>query len=264
MSAGNATVRTTSSPIAAMRKWTRRIWILAGLLFIAFIMWSAQARGVDPAVFRSTDSVRVVDTGAVIQFIPANPAPGAGLIFLPGGGIDPDAYAPLLRSIAESGHPAVLVKLPWRLAPTAGMRNTLWKRIDAVRSSAAPGTSWVLGGHSRGAAFSVAYTSDHPNQMGGLALIGTTHPRDVDLYGSKLPVLKIYGTQDCVANMERVMANKRLLPPTTQWVRIEGGNHRQFGYYGYQLGDCGAAISRESQQAQTSAALTRFLGGIGH
>ena len=95
--------------------------------------------------------------------------------------------------------------------------------------------------------------------MAGLALIGTTHPRDVDLYHSKIPVLKIYGTQDCVATVARVMANARLLPPSTTWVRIEGGNHRQFGYYGYQLGDCGATISRESQQRQTAAALISFL-----
>ena len=30
--------------------------------------------------------------------------------------------------------------------------------------------------------------------------------------------------------------------------RIEGGNHRQFAYYGYQLGDSSADISRQKQQ----------------
>lgn len=246
-----------------MRKWTRRAWVLCGLAFVAFLVFNTQARGVDRRVFQSTGTVRVLDTGELLQFLPTHEAPGAGLIFLPGGGIDPDAYAPLMRAVAEAGHAAVLVKVPWRSAPTAATRNTLWRRISNARAAGPAGTRWVLGGHSRGAAFAVAYTSEYPRQMDGLALIGTTHPRDMDLYKSTLPMLKIYGTQDCVATMERVMTNARLLPPSTQWVRIEGGNHRQFGYYGYQLGDCTADISRQSQQAQTANALVKFLGSVG-
>lgn len=241
-----------------MRKWIRRIWLICAVLFLSFLVKNTEARGVDPAVFRSTAAVRVLDIGDLIQFLPAHEAPGSGLIFLPGGGIDPDAYAPLLRQVAEAGHSAVLVKVPWRLAPTAGMRSTLWRRIDGVRTGSGAAKTWALAGHSRGAVFAVTYASEHPD-IAGLALIGTTHPRDVDLSNSKFPILKVYATEDCVANMARVMANGRMLPPGTQWVRIEGGNHRQFGYYGFQLGDCGAKISRQSQQAQTAAALVRFL-----
>jgi pimeloyl-ACP methyl ester carboxylesterase len=246
-----------------MRKWTRQIWVACGVLFIAFLVLNTQARGVGPEVFRSTAAVQVLDTGELIQFLPTHEAPGAGLIFLPGGGIDPDAYAPLLRSVAESGHSAVIVKVPWRVAPTGATRSTLWRRIAGVLASGGPQQAWVLGGHSRGAVFALTYATEHPRRLAGLALIGTTHPRDIDLYNSKLPILKIVGTKDCVASLERVMANARLLPPGTQWARIEGGNHRQFGYYGYQLGDCGATITRESQQKQTATALVKFLGTAG-
>jgi len=249
--------------MSRLRKWGRLIWVACGVLFIVFIVSNTRARGVDRAVFRSTSSVRVLDTGNVIQFLPTRESPGAGIIFLPGGGIDPVAYAPLMRSVAESGHSAVIVKVPWRIAPTSGARTDLWLRIAGVLATGGLGKSWVLAGHSRGAVFALNYVTQHPRQLAGLALIGTTHPRDIDIYGSKLPVMKIVGTRDCVATMERVMANARLLPPSTQWVRIQGGNHRQFGYYGYQLGDCGAKISRTSQQRQTAFALIRFLGEIG-
>jgi len=242
-----------------MRKWIRRIWISCGLAFVAFLTWNTQAHGVDPAVFRSTATVRVLDTGALIQFLPTQAAPGAGLIFLPGGTIDPDAYAPLLRAVAESGHAVVLVRMPWRSAPTAGTRQTLWERIDGVLGSRKPGQSWVLGGHSRGAALAATYVSEHNGRVDGLVLIGTTHPRDVDLSKTSLPIAKIYGTRDCVADSAKTMANANRLPPGTRWIRIAGGNHRQFGYYGYQLGDCGATISRAAQQALTAAALTDFL-----
>jgi hypothetical protein len=47
-------------------------------------------------------------------------------------------------------------------------------------------------------------------------------------------------------------------------VLIEGGNHSQFGYYGVQLGDNSAGISREQQQELTVegvlAALRNFEG----
>lgn len=247
-----------------MRKWIRRIWISCGLAFLAFMAWNITAHGVDPGVLRSSATVRVAETRALTQFLPVQAAPGAGLIFLPGGMIDPDAYAPLLRAVAESGHPAVLVKLPWRTAPIDRTRKTLWHRIDVVLNSSKPGQSWVLGGHSRGAALAATYVSEHNSDLAGLALIGTTHPRDIDLSKSALPVAKIYGTQDCVADSAKMMANANRLPPATQWIRLAGGNHRQFGYYGYQLGDCKATISREAQHARTAAALTEFLAASTH
>src|SRR5688572_62527 len=115
-----------------MWKWIRRIWISAGVAFVAFLVWNTQARGVDPAVLRSTSAVRVIDSGALMQFVPAQHTRGAGLVFLPGGMIDPEAYAPLLRAVADSGHTAVLVRMPWRTAPTEAARKTLWNRIDGV------------------------------------------------------------------------------------------------------------------------------------
>jgi hypothetical protein len=44
-------------------------------------------------------------------------------------------------------------------------------------------------------------------------------------------------------------------------VRIEGGNHSQFGWYGFQPGDRWASISREEQQAVVVRELRRAVGG---
>ena len=54
-------------------------------------------------------------------------------------------------------------------------------------------------------------------------------------------------------------ANAGKLPPHTKWVTIDGGNHSQFGYYGFQLGDRSATISREAQQEATRQALSDTL-----
>ena len=49
------------------------------------------------------------------------------------------------------------------------------------------------------------------------------------------------------------------LPISTAWVRIVGGNHSQFAYYGFQLLDHRATLSREQQQAQIETALLGAL-----
>jgi pimeloyl-ACP methyl ester carboxylesterase len=245
-------------PSHQLRKWIRRIWLTAGLTFTAWLVWNAQAHGVNPALLQSSEAVSVRDSGAVLQFSPRSTASSAGLIFLPGGSIDPRAYAPLLRAVAEAGYPAALVRLPWRAAPTASSQRVVWERIIGIVSRD-PHRRWVLAGHSRGAALSARFAGEHPEAIAGLVLIATTHPKQVSLAGLPIPVTKIYATRDCVADSAAVFANARLLPADTRWVRIDGGNHRQFGWYGAQLGDCSATISREAQQALTLEALLENL-----
>ena len=93
----------------------------------------------------------------------------------------------------------------------------------------------------------------------GLVLIGTSHPRDFSLANTRLAVTRIYGTRDTVADVEKLEANRRNLPAVITDVRIDGGNHSQFGSYGFQPGDWPATISREEQHAQTLAAVLRML-----
>lgn len=241
-----------------MRKWIRRIWLAAGLSFTAWLVWNAQAHGVNPAMLQSSETVTVHDSGAVLQYSPRPDTASVGLIFLPGGAVDPRAYVPLLRAVAEAGYPAALVRLPWRAAPTEASRRAVWDRILAVAAKD-PGRRWILAGHSRGAALSARFAREHPEALAGLVLIATTHPKDFTLAALPIPVTKIYATNDCVADSAAVLANAGLLPADTRWVRVEGGNHRQFGWYGAQLGDCASTISREAQQARTLEVLLETL-----
>jgi poly(3-hydroxybutyrate) depolymerase len=116
-----------------------------------------------------------------------------------------------------------------------------------------------LAGHSRGAALAAELAGPHAAAFRGLVLIGTTHPKAQSLATLPLAVTKIYGTRDCVADTTAIQANAPLLPRTTRWVRLEGANHSQFGWYGRQLGDCDATMTRREQQAQTRAAIIGVL-----
>ena len=108
---------------------------------------------------------------------------------------------------------------------------------------------WVIGGHSKGGKLAARFSHQHSELIRGLILIGTSHPnQSFDLSHTRLDVTKIYGTHDGLASLEEVKANQKFLPAGTHWIRIEGGNHTQFGYYRFQLGDRTATINRQQQQ----------------
>lgn len=238
--------------------WVRRIWFSAAAVFMIWLVYNAQAHGVSPDLLRSTPSMTVTVDDMMTLFVPTSPATTPALVFLPGGGVDPNAYVPLVRRIADTGIPVALVRLPWRMAFTERAQTETWARVLEARDrlGARP---FVLAGHSRGAALSGTFAFRNTAALAGLIMIGTTHPRDQDLSSLTIPVLKVLGTRDCVADLEASRANARNLPASTTWAVIDGANHAQFGYYGSQLGDCSAEITRDAQQQQTLDAVISWL-----
>jgi pimeloyl-ACP methyl ester carboxylesterase len=220
-----------------------------------------QAGELPAGTLQSTSRVEVVETADGWAFEPKQPAAGAGLLFLPGGMVEPEAYAPLLKRVAEAGYPARLIRLPMRCACTNAQKSALNEHLLAVLS-AKTSKKWLLGGHSRGAMLAAAFAQEHPQALAGLALIGTTHPRDFDLSALSIPVLKVLGSNDGIASPRAVLANRHLLPPQTVWREIDGANHVQFGYYRHQLGDHAAQIPRAQQQAETLQALLELLNRV--
>ena len=105
-----------------------------------------------------------------------------------------------------------------------------------------------MAGYSRGGEIAARFVHAGDEAFAGLVLIGTSHPRDLTLAGTDVPVTRIFGTRDTVADAEKLEATRHNLPASTTLVRIEGGNHSQFGHYGFQPGDWPATITREAQQ----------------
>lgn len=223
---------------------------------------SVRTQGVDDALLETSPATIVTDSDQTLTFQP-RVVRGPGLIFISGSGIAAAAYAPLLRPIADAGHPVVIVKLPYRFAPMESHKTATVRRVRALLENRdAP--EWVLSGHSLGAALACRAVKPLPDRVRALVLIATTHPKRDDLSSLQIPVTKVYATKDGVAPFERIQAGKALLPPTTRWVEITGGNHSQFGSYGRQLFDGTATIGRETQQTQTRAVLMQALLEVSH
>lgn len=241
----------------------RIVWISAGLLFLAWQFNSYRAQGVDFAALRTNPEIQISEEGPAIEVMPINSSQPVGLIFYPGGMVEPRAYLPMAYHLAEAGYPVRIVKLPWRSAPLADQEAAVAAYVrETIRTSIVP--HWVVAGHSRGGALAARLVHADPRQIDALILIGTTHPKEpqYSLADSPVPVTKIYATRDGIAPLATILANRGLLPPTAVLVPIEGGNHSQFGYYGSQLLDQRATISRAEQQRQLVAAISKVLGGV--
>jgi dienelactone hydrolase len=194
-----------------------------------------------------------VETDPWLVFRPVTQDPTTGLILYPGGRVDPRAYAPTARALAEEGYLVVIVPMPLNLAFFAPGR-----AADVM--TAFPGVEdWAIGGHSLGGAMAANFAYGNPETAQGLVLWASYPAGSDDLSGRDLAVSSIYGTRDGLATGDEIGASRSLLPPDTQWTAIEGGNHAQFGWYGPQSGDNEATISREEQQAQIVAATLQLL-----
>lgn len=235
-----------------MRKFLLRSWVVLGVLFLCWIWRSYEARGFSETILRDSSTVRVRHLEHRIEFAPVH-AFDKILIFFPGALVDPEAYAPLGHALAERGYQVVVVKMPWRMAQY-GFDDPRTVQLFADTTKA-----YFLAGHSQGGAMAARFVREKLAPVQGLILIGTTHPKDFDLSQVRIPVMKMYGLNDGIANVEDVLANRTKLPPHTVMVPIPGGNHSQFGYYGLQLGDRSATISRVKQLEVVVGGISSFM-----
>lgn len=240
-------------------KWFKRLWwVLPAMLILAgitFVLWARGAAEPMPEALTALESDEQVqvETEPWLVLRPVGQDPTTGLILYPGGRVDPQAYAPTARALAEEGYLVVIVPMPLNLAFFAPGRAA--EVMDAF-----PGIDrWAIGGHSLGGAMSANYANRNPEAVSGLVLWAAYPASSDDLSSRQLAASSIYGTQDGLATLDKINASRPLLPPNTQWTAIEGGNHAQFGWYGPQSGDNEATISREEQQAQIVTATLQLL-----
>lgn len=235
-----------------LKKILKTIWITAGVFFTLWMFYSYESHGVDESLFQSNNIVKVENTDNYFLFTPKKEFKNV-VIFYPGAMVETEAYVPLCRKIADNGIQVYLIKMPWRLA-SKGYNKP--KELNLFNDST---KNYILTGHSQGGKMAAQFVYENPKLIDKLILIGTTHPRDISLAQSEIPILKIYGSNDGVADEKAVFENKSKLPKSAKFIRIEGANHAQFGYYGFQLGDDKADISREKQQKQTLAEILKFI-----
>jgi hypothetical protein len=231
------------------------ICLLSG---VAFFVWANTVRGPSPEalVALQSDAEVQVTTDQWLVFEPEDGAYNTGFIFYPGGRVEPRSYAPFAHDIAAQGYLVVIVPVRLNLA----LFDTQVAR--GVMDAYPQVTHWAVGGHSLGGVAATEFADDNID-IEGLVLWASYPQEDTDLSADEgLVVASIYGTNDLLATVESVEASRLLLPESTIFVPIEGGNHQQFGWYGEQAGDGEPTISREEQQRQIVEATVAVLQQI--
>ena len=228
--------------------------IIVGLVFIASFFMSSYSPN-SMAMDNLEDSQLVdVTVDDFITFTPKNVTATTGLILYPGAKVEAEAYAPLANKIAQAGYEVIITPMPLNFAIfDYDIANEVISKFPNIKN-------WAISGHSLGGVMAAKYASENSNIEG--LILYASYPQGDELKDSDIAVTSIYGSVDGVANLEKVKGAKDLLPTSTTFVEIIGGNHAQFGYYGNQSGDGIAQISPELQQNQAANKIISFINDV--
>lgn len=231
------------------KRWLIPVVVIAALAVIFVVYTSDYYKADETAVKALASDETVAVSQTEYGWLFDGPSEETALVFYPGAKVEETAYAPFLRSLAESGVDVCLVKMPFHLAffgkdkATAIIESGAWQQ-------------WYIGGHSLGGAMAASYAADHPDALDGVVLCAAYPTKALD---EDLTEVLIYGSEDGVLNLTKVSEGAQYAPPDLAEHIIDGGNHAQFGNYGEQSGDGTAAISADEQQKEAVNVITEAI-----
>lgn len=239
--------------------------ILLGIIAIVLagaaiwgIQWATYARPPLPEAIQAleSDEIVTVTQDHWLTFSPVEDSPTIGLIFYPGGRVDPRAYSVLMREIASAGYLVVVPEFPINMAVfNPNVADEIIAHYSNIKH-------WAIAGHSVGGTMAAQYTDKHPEIIEGLA-IWASYPADsTDISGLDIPVVSIYGSREEGVTDESVGERAHLLPDDTLYISIEGGDHHQFGSYQINPEEHLATTDRASQHQQIIDATLALLSEV--
>jgi len=232
-------------------------WLLIGVLAILLIGTIGLVGWATLSAQEATErAVAVLEDNGVqredgqLVFWPSS-STDRGLIYYPGGLVDPEAYAVTAQGIADAGYLVVIPKMPLNLAFTG------INRADGIQEEFPEIETWVIGGHSLGGAMAAQYAKNNEDSLDGLIMFASYPASNEDFVDFPIPILSIIGSRDPGAHEQE--AFYEAIADSARRFVIEGGNHRQYADYSFQRDDGVATISAAEQQDQIIAATVQFL-----
>jgi len=223
------------------------------------LLWASWSRSPMPealSALRTTKDVKVtVQRWGVFE--PIARKPKIGLVIYPASRVDWRAYAPVALAIARKGFLVVIVPMPFNLASLdPGRAKSVMEQFDRIKA-------WAIAGHGEGGAMAARFAAHNPSLVRALVLLGARPAAGDNLSAVRVTAMSISAERDGLVPPLVIKGSAWLLPATTLWVTIVGGNHSQFAWYGNQERDGKAVISREEQQAKVVRATVELLHSIG-
>lgn len=229
-----------------MKSLTKKIiLIIISIVIISMIIYlntyyKASKKAIDS--LKSTTSVKIKQDRDGILF--DGPGTDNIFVFYPGGKVEYKAYSPLMRELAKEGLDTYIVEMPFNIAFLGS--NSISKIKENYNYK-----SWYIGGHSLGGV--VAATDTNKTKVDGLILLASYSTEKINC-----KTLSIYGTKDGVLNIENYNKNINNYKNLKE-IKIKGGNHANFGNYGFQKGDNKSTITKSNQQQITIDEIIKFI-----
>lgn len=171
------------------------------------------------------------------------------VIFYGGAKVEATAYAPICSEVAHLGVDVYLMDLPFRFA-LLGMNSA-----DEIAKLGRHESLYMMG-HSLGGTVASQYLAKTSYSFKGIIFLASYPSKKID---DSLKALSLYGSNDLVLNKDAYEKAKPLLPKDYKEVVIEGGNHGDFGDYGFQDGDGESSIGKKAQLERAKTEIQSFL-----
>ena len=176
---------------------------------------------------------------------------GAGtrqvLVFYPGAKVQSEAYAPLMKELAERGLDCFLMDPPGHFILLD--QNAFERAYESASCE-----NWYIGGHSLGGICASSYAASHPDRIRGVILLASYPIQQIDE-----TLLLISGSEDRILNRNQYERSRKYWPAQAEEYVIAGGNHSGFASYGIQDSDGKSLIPPEEQLHETADRILSFV-----
>ncbi|SDC57842.1 Alpha/beta hydrolase family protein [Pelagirhabdus alkalitolerans] len=210
------------------------IIFMGGYLFLQLRTYSA-----DEQANEAMQSSSVSTNNNTVIFEPENAL--ANLVLYQGALVEPEAYAVFATMLQNKGIRVFIPEMPLNLA----ILNT--SAFEDIKDAHPSEKQWWIGGHSLGGASASIYASENIEAIDGIFFLASYPSSGSDLSHIDQPVISLHATNDDIIDYDNYQDSMNLLPPHTNFIEIEGGNHSNFAHYGFQSGDGESTITREEQ-----------------
>ncbi len=165
-----------------------------------------------------------------------------GIIYYPGGLVDPRSYAGFAKLLSEQSDCHVFVT-----QPLFNLAITDINKAERIIQDYPLVTSWWIGGHSLGGSSAAFYGINEIESLEGIFFLGSYTTAQADFSSTSLPMLSIIGDQDQILDDATYQQSLVYFSSQLTTYTLQGGNHSQFGDYGLQRGDGVASLTRLEQ-----------------
>jgi pimeloyl-ACP methyl ester carboxylesterase len=244
---------------------------LLGIAVILIITISACSYLPEDTSFESTE-YNLEETSDYILLEPIDAANEVGVMFVPGGLVDPHAYLKTFERFAIDNNMQVLIL---KVRSNLAIFNS--RQAKRVRQEFED-TKWYIGGHSLGGVVAAMSVGNEPDKYEGLFMMGAYSITNLSEWDE--PVFSFIAELDGLSDPATYAENEPNLPEgiyidspymlglgdthgKTVYYTILGGNHAQFGSYGPQEGDNEANITADYQQNEFFNVLTILMRNNG-